>query len=62
MSYCDALGERLGSLSNALAEEQRKLCWLTVSLADGYRRLGQPLKSRAVLEPALEMPDDDDDA
>ena len=42
-----------------LAEEQRKLCWLTVSLADGYRRLGQPLKSRAVLETALEMLADD---
>lgn len=45
--------------ASPLPEEQRKLCWLSLSLADGYWRLAQPLKSRAVLETALELLADD---
>ena len=42
-----------------LPEEQRKICWLSLALADGYRRAKEPLKARAVLETALEMLADD---
>lgn len=42
-----------------IAEEQRKLCWLSLALADGYRRAKEPLKARAVLETALETLADD---
>jgi DNA-directed RNA polymerase subunit RPC12/RpoP len=36
-------------------EEQRKLCWLAMKLADGYRDSKQALQARAVLETVLEM-------
>lgn len=34
-------------------EEQRKLCWLAMCLADAQRAAREPLKARAVLETAL---------
>lgn len=44
---------------SAIPEEQRKLCWLSLALADGYRGAKEPLKARAVLETALEALADD---
>ncbi len=56
-----ATGEWRSARANpsAIAEEQRKLCWLTLALAEGHRRAGEPLKARAVLETALETLADD---
>jgi len=43
---------RAGGTPNT-PEEQRKLCWLALSLADVHRATREPLKARAVLETAL---------
>jgi hypothetical protein len=43
----------------AVPEEQRKLCWLAMVLANAQRASGQPVKARAVLETVLEMLQDE---